>query len=318
MKLRGAFIAFWLLTISYLGLLFWVDLEQGRFSAVGDLSAVLPQLLLCALVALLFRFARWHWLLVRAGFRCNFVPGVLAYFSGFAFTATPGKVGELIRIRHLKPLGVPASTVISAFVFERALDLIVVLGIAMLAAWHWEGFPAVVGFVFLVLTGVVVLAKNPSLLDRLAEFLRGTNLMRPAHLIDVLSQGLVHAKKWFTPLDLVISLGLGALAWGLTVFAFIVLLGSLGVSLPLFQSLSLYPTAMLAGAASMLPGGIGSTEAVLVALLAGFAVPLSTGVLAAIGIRLATLWFAILLGVLAMVLLAETNLGDAQNHRDHV
>lgn len=174
-----------------------------------------------------------------------------------------------------------------------------------------------VGFVFLVLTGVVVLAKNPSLLDRLAEFLRGMNLMRPAHLIDVLSQGLVHAGKWFTPLDLVISFALRAVAWGLTAFAFIVLLGYLGANLPLFQSLSLYPTAMLAGAASMLPGGIGSTEAVLVALLAGFAVPLSTGVLAAIGIRLATLWFAILLGVIAMALLAQTNLRDAQNHRHH-
>lgn len=133
MKLRGAFIAFWLLTPAYLGLLFWVDQEQGRISAVGDLYAVLPLLLLCALAALLIRFGRWHWLLTRAGSRCNFAPGVLAYFAGFAFTATPGKVGELIRIRHLQPLGVPASAVISAFVFECALDLIVVLGIAILA-----------------------------------------------------------------------------------------------------------------------------------------------------------------------------------------
>jgi uncharacterized membrane protein YbhN (UPF0104 family) len=45
---------------------------------------------------------------------------------------------------------------------------------------------------------------------------------------------------------------------------------------------------------------------VLVTLLAGFAVPLSTGALAAIGIRLATLWFAMLLGIVAMLLLART------------
>jgi uncharacterized protein (TIRG00374 family) len=306
MKLRSAFIAFWLLTLAYLGLLFWIDQGRGQFSAVGDIYAVLPLLLLCTLAALLFRFWRWHWLLVRAGFRCNLAPGVLAYFAGFAFTATPGKVGELIRIRYLQPLGVPASTVISAFVFERALDLIVVLGIAMLAAWHWEVFPMAAGCVLFALTSVVVLARNPALLDRLAEFLRGMHFMRPAHLVDVLKNGLVHAGKWFTPLDLVVSFALGGLAWGLTAFAFMVLLGHLGVNLPILQSLSLYPAAMLAGAASMLPGGIGSTEAVLVTLLAGFAVPLSTGALAAIGIRLATLWFAMLLGIVAMLLLART------------
>lgn len=193
---------------------------------------------------------------------------MLSYFSGFAFTATPEKNGELMRIRYLQPLGVPASTVLLAFVFERALDLIVVLGIAMLAAWYWEVFPVAVGFVLLVLTGVAVLAKNPALLDRLAEFLRGMHFLRLARFIDVLKQGLVHSAQWFTPLDLVVSFA-GGLAWGLTAFAFLVLLGYLGVSLPIFQSLSLYPTAMLVGAASMLPGGIGSTEAVLVTLLTG-------------------------------------------------
>ncbi len=94
-------------------------------------------------------------------------------------------------------------------------------------------------------------------------------------------------------------------------------LGYLGVNLALPQSLSLYPTAMRAGAASMLPGGNGLRRPRWLTLLAGFAVPLSTGALVAIGIRLATLWFAMLLGIVAMLLLAQTNLCDANGHRHH-
>lgn len=59
----------------------------------------------------------------------------------------------------------------------------------------------------------------------------------------------------------------------------------------------------LAGAASMLPGGVGSTEAALVALLSLFEVPMGIAILAAVGIRLATMWFAVLCGLCALGIL---------------
>jgi uncharacterized membrane protein YbhN (UPF0104 family) len=58
---------------------------------------------------------------------------------------------------------------------------------------------------------------------------------------------------------------------------------------------------MLVGAASMLPGGLGSTETTIVGLLSLYTANLSLAVLAAIGIRFSTLWFAIVCGVLAML-----------------
>ena len=60
---------------------------------------------------------------------------------------------------------------------------------------------------------------------------------------------------------------------------------------------------MLAGAASMMPGGLGSTEATIAALLTAEGVDLATAGLAAVGIRLASLWFSILLGHISVALL---------------
>lgn len=304
-RTRHAATVFWLVSLVYVGLLFWIDQDKGRFLQLDELFMSMPILLGCALTALLLRGLRWQWLLARAGHTTGMARGLLAYFAGFAFTATPGKVGELVRIRYLHPMGVPAARVISAFVFERTLDLLVVLGIALLAAWHWDVFPVVAGFVLLMVSAVLWLVRHPHHFDRLIQLLRGWGLNRLPRMIELIKEGIASSMAWLTPLDLVVSLLLGIAAWGLTAFAFVFLLEQLGITLPLLTSLAIYPTAMLAGAASMLPGGLGSTEAAVIALLTGMGVSISQGTIAAIGIRLATLWFAMFLGLFAMIWLGH-------------
>jgi uncharacterized protein (TIRG00374 family) len=99
------------------------------------------------------------------------------------------------------------------------------------------------------------------------------------------------------------SLGLGLIAWGLTSYGFLMLLDYLGLSVPFLAAFAIYPLAMLVGAASMLPGGLGSTEIAIVALLAIQGVNLSLAAITAIGIRLATIWFAILCGLISILTL---------------
>jgi uncharacterized membrane protein YbhN (UPF0104 family) len=57
---------------------------------------------------------------------------------------------------------------------------------------------------------------------------------------------------------------------------------------------------MLAGAASMLPGGVGGVEAVMIALLIGLDSSFETAVVATAIIRFTTLWFAVGLGFLVL------------------
>ena len=66
--------------------------------------------------------------------------------------------------------------------------------------------------------------------------------------------------------------------------------------------MSVYALAMLAGALSFLPGGLGGAEAVMVAALTLKGVDQPSAVAATIIIRLATLWFAVALGLLATML----------------
>ena len=61
---------------------------------------------------------------------------------------------------------------------------------------------------------------------------------------------------------------------------------------------------MLAGAVSFLPGGLGGTEATMVGLLAWSGMALPDAVAATVLIRVCTLWFAVLLGVAALPIVA--------------
>ncbi|MDD5389283.1 MAG: lysylphosphatidylglycerol synthase transmembrane domain-containing protein [Gallionellaceae bacterium] len=316
LRVGRAVITFWLLTLAYVGLLLWVDRSKGLLSGFERLYAMLPFLMFISLASYLARYARWHWLLARAGANIRPLRGFAAYLSGFAFTATPGKVGELLRIRYFQPMGAPPELVLSAFVYERLFDLIVVLCLAGIAAANFGVFPVVLAFVVIVLAIVFLLTKYPSHLLRLSTYLERRQMRRLARLAEIFAHGFAHTRVWLTPLDLLVSLVAGLVAWGLTAYAFVLLLEHLALGMPKLLAFSLYPVAMLAGAASMMPGGIGSTEAVLVILLAGLGVSLANGTIAAIGIRLATLWFATLVGLLSMLALEwATKSGTAASSR---
>ncbi len=302
MRIRGALVGFFLLTAAYVAVLVWADSRRQVFDGLAALTGVLPALLAASMGSYLARYLRWWWLLRRAGDAVPVVAGFFAYLTGFAFTATPGKVGELIRVRYFQRFGIPAWRVVAAFVFERAMDLLVVLALAMLAIQDARVLAVSFAFVLICLALVVLLAWRPEILTMVSDLLRRRSLPAPARWTGVLRDGLAGGRVWFRPLDLAVSAALGLIAWGLVAAGFRHLIGALGVTtVPDAEALAIYPLSMLAGAASMLPGGIGSTEATIAALLALARVDVAVGVLAAVGIRLSTLWFAILCGLMSMI-----------------
>lgn len=303
MKNNRALFGFILLTIFYLSGLIWVDTNNEVFSKISLLVNILPALIGISFFSFLVRYLRWQWLLRRAGHTVSLGYGFLAYLAGFAFTATPGKVGELIRIRYFGKANVPASISFGAFIFERALDLIVVLFLASLVASHEEYFIFAVSFVLIFLVLVVLLTFNVALLNRVGIYAHSLGWNRLGKLMLVVQNGLSACRFWFKPLDLLISFLCGLAAWSLTAFGFLLLTQNLGIAIDPLIIFAIYPLAMLVGAASMLPSGVGSTELTILMLLGFYGVTLGVATLTAIGIRLATIWFAMLIGLISVTFL---------------
>lgn len=301
MNARRALLALALLTLAYLGALAWLDTRNQVFHALPAVARMLPALMGLSLLSYALRYLRWRWLLRRFANRLPAWRGFLAYVAGFAFTASPGKAGELVRIRYHAPYGFSGAQVFSAFLFERACDLVAVLVLSCLALARPGLLALAAAFVLLLLGVIGVLARWPRGLGRVADAAQARGHPKLARTLRAVRDGFAGCRVWLTLPDVALGLAIGLAAWALTALSLVLLLAQLGFTLGWTDALSTYPLAMLVGAASMLPGGIGSTELAIVALLTPLGVPVGTATLAAVGVRFATLWFAIACGLLAML-----------------
>lgn len=293
----------------YFGVLLGVDSGRQVFARSGEIVTALPVVLACSLASYLVRYARWRWLLANSGHRVPWWSGFLAYVAGFAFTASPGKVGELLRVRYFSRFGVPAARVVACFIFERLLDLLVLLAFACLLAGSIPGIGLAIAFVLAVLILVVAAARLDRLRLRSQYLLRRWRLRRLARLLRVVLLGVRKAGDYVTGPSLVVATGLGLLGWGIQCIGYAIGLNQLGVALPWVATFAVAPAAILIGAASMLPGGIATTEAATVVILSHLGVDIAHATLAAVALRLCSIWFAMLLGFAAVIVLERAKIG---------
>jgi uncharacterized membrane protein YbhN (UPF0104 family) len=297
-----AFIGVAVLIALYVGALAYFDQRSGVFGSMSAIGMAILPVAAISLVAFALRCARWRWLLHRLGSPVPPVPSGLAYLAGFALTASPAKVGELIRIRYFADLGVPPQRIIAAMVFERTSDIVVLLALALFLA-EAAGFWLASGFAAVTIVVVLLAMRFARWWPLPAGRLRRAGWRSLARLVRIIGQGILAVRPFFRPLTAAVSLAFGLAIYGLHAAAFVHLAHTMDLALPPAAAIGLYPVATLIGAASMLPGGIGTTEVAMVLLLHGFGVPLDVATVTALAMRLATTWLAIVIGFLCAGLL---------------
>jgi len=96
-------------------------------------------------------------------------------------------------------------------------------------------------------------------------------------------------------------LALTLAAWAAQGVAVALLCRAAGLDISAWLAAGFYALAMVGGALSALPAGLGGTEAVLVTLLVGQGTAVGTAVALTVLVRLITLWLAVALGLLALL-----------------
>jgi uncharacterized protein (TIRG00374 family) len=75
-----------------------------------------------------------------------------------------------------------------------------------------------------------------------------------------------------------------------------------GIDISIGTAIFIYAFAILVGAVTLIPGGLLATEGTMASLLVLLKVPAAEAILATLITRLATLWFAVLLGLVITLL----------------
>jgi uncharacterized protein (TIRG00374 family) len=306
-KLRGRLIVSLILgALVFVGLSAYADFGDV-IDGFGEFKwQYLPLVLALVSVNYILRFFKWEYYLRLLRIEnLSRRDSALTYFAGLGMVVTPGKVGEWLKCYLLREIqGTPFSRTAPIVIAERLTDCLglVILGSAGLVVFG-DAWPA---FVVVVLGGgaLVFLARNRALahwvLDRMGR-------------VPVMSRFADNAETFYdssyeilAPRALGSMTLLSAVSWGFEVIGFYFVLIGLGVEGgwdTLLKASFIMPAATLASALLMTPGGLGVAEGGITGL-SQVLLDMARGpaAVATVIIRLCTLWFGVLVGIVALVL----------------
>jgi len=250
---------------------------------------------LCLLNYLL-RGIRWRLWMAHYGRHFGWLEGLRLYLAGYAFTPTPGNIGEAAR--GLLLAREPLSTAQSLAIFgaERLADLLCLLllclpalGWLLLHARVQAGMQAAPQAMWLLAaSALLLLALGVGLL----LFYRQRLLQRFVWLREAWQCLALQPALWFA---------LTLTAWAAQGVAVWLLCRALEVQVPLPTAVGFYAVAMVAGALSALPAGLGGMEAVLTGLLVAQSAAPAQALAITVMARLLTLWLAVAIGIAALL-----------------
>jgi len=252
-------------------------------------------------LSLCARWARWQLLLHLQGYRLGAWLQLRVYLGGLALSSTPGKLGETSRSLLLHPHGVAFRHSLAAFGADRASDVVAVAGLGAAAGWlagqrQWP----------LEIVAAASLAGSLLLATGLRSARGQAWLARRGPRLQSVASPLSAWAALWRPGRLAVFLGLAAVAYGLQGLMFSAFVMQVHEGLGVAACMAVFVNATLIGAASMVPGGLGTMDAALVLQLTSAGVSTEDALAAAIATRVSTLWFAWLLGIAALLSFGRT------------
>ena len=256
------------------------------------------------------RFLRWHYYLRVLGIRdVPWGESLLVFLAGFTMTMTPGKLGEVLKSFLLKQSrGRPLSETAPIVVAERLTDVLAMVMLASLglATIGPAGWPALL-LVLIICVAFIVVVQSRRLSLPLLRW--GARLPLVGRFAASFQTFYESSYRLLRPVPLLVALGLALAAWFGECLTFLVVVlggfagGSLITPELLLQTTFVYAGASLLGAVSFLPGGLGVTEGgMAMALVTLLGLSAEDAAAATLLTRFCTLWFAVFLGLGALVI----------------
>ena len=316
-RLKRRFLYGMVLGIAVISAIFLLSDREALFDAFASFDMrLIPLILLLTLANYVLRFIKWEYYLRRVG--VNQLPhgtSALIFTSGFSMAMTPGKVGEFLKSLLVRAkIGTPMTRTLPVVFAERLTDglSMVILSTVGLLAFR-VGWP-----LFLLMSAVLGLIllfiQQEALVEALLNRLRGARYL--SGRIDALRELYRSTRSLLGPRPLALMAGLSSVSWFFECLVLYVILRGLGFEHSwtlLLASTFVFATSAWLGGASLLPGGLGATEASAAALLVitvddpGMTGPVAAA--ATLILRFATLWFGVIVGLVALAITSRW-LGD--------
>lgn len=242
----------------------------------------------------LLRSFRWVIMIKNMKIKIPILKNIIIYFTGYAFSLTPGKIGEGIRSKYLKDeFQVPITKSFPTVLSERYYDVIGILVIIFLTTGlSTQNFIIYlsIAFIFLFYFAIKKKIAEKLLLPffKIKKFSSFCN--RLIDLIDTI-EILLKPKVFFQITVLTI------VSWAFEAIGTYFVFKSFGIELGILKASFLYVITSFIGAASFLPGGLGGTEASFLGLLLAGGFKYNDILGPVLITRFFALWYVIIIGI---------------------
>lgn len=255
----------------------------------------IPILIALTMIGYFIRFVRWNFFLKEVNVHLELKDNLFVFFSGLAMTITPAKAGEIWKSWLIKEINqeYALNQTVPVVISDRLADLLALVFLATLGIVYYQKGIFVILLILMLFVGFLILIKSPELSGRFISIFerRAGKYSGNAQTMHETFQKLLTIK------NISIATLLGVLAWFMECLALFIIVYAFGSHLNLILSIFTFSFSSLAGALSMIPGGMGVTEATLSGILYYFGLTSVIAVGSAIIIRFVTLWFGTMLGM---------------------
>ena len=263
-----------------------------------------PLILALTLLNYLLRFVKWDYYLKTIGVKIRPQDSLAIFLSGLTMSVTPAKLGEVFKSFLLKRLnGTEVSKSVPVVFAERITD---VLGLLVLAAISFSAFQygrEVLTVVLILLLALIVILQSRWVCQKLLE------ISKPIPLINRLSGSLEMAYEsaytLFRFRNLVLATVISVISWGFECLAMYFVLQAFHTNASVLLSTFVFSFSSLAGAVSMIPGGLVVAEGSFVGLLILTGIAKEIAASATVVIRFCTLWFGVMMGLITTFLIKD-------------
>tara|TARA_B100001093_G_scaffold159482_1_gene151973 strand:- start:1147 stop:2133 length:987 start_codon:yes stop_codon:yes gene_type:complete len=264
-------------------------------------------------IGYVMRYLRWRLIINSFGFYPLIKIESKIWLASYSFTATPGKLGELIRCFFLKKIfNIPLKYSLFSIIFERLFDLIaaIIFAVCFFTIKYKylivsSGQILIIGIIFFIVLTLLLRIQLIDYRKLLAYFIekKFKFLGKVFKFEDVIKLSNL---KTLLKMNILFKITLLSLfSWGLEGLSFFLLIKSLNFDISLLTATFIHTTSGFLGALTMLPGGLVFTEAITVSILKLQTIPTDYGIPITSIIRLMTLWYITFLGSISLFIIRK-------------
>jgi uncharacterized protein (TIRG00374 family) len=285
--------------VLYLGFTLYANYGQvGR--ALEKFNWLLfPLLLLLSFMNYVTRFFKWDYYLSIINVKIKKLTSFSIFMSGLLMAVTPGKVGEFLKCYLVKEITeTPMSKTGPIVIAERITDSVSIILIILIGAYFYNVLTGFVLFFTILLFLIIYLLSNKRISLKVISFFENFKFLeKHMHKIHTAYESSYILLR---PLPLFKMILLSLFAWFFECLSYYIILKNFNVNVDLFWASFSYGLSTMIGAVSMIPGGLGFTEGSMTFLLVQKHYSKNIAVASTILIRIVTLWFAVLIGIVSL------------------